>query len=165
VFTIYIIAVHVAGVALAVAGVIRAGDRPQVLVDAFILEYGLRLATVVAVTRALAARDDSPLLRVAPFICRLPPVGAKSQPIRYDGSRQAAGPGAYFFTVLFLAFLAFVLGNVNADRELDLDAVRVEQDLQWASGLALVCWMQSLLARTTVIDRAGRRTLATTRVY
>lgn len=155
-FTVYIVAVHVAGLALAVAGVIRAGDRPQALVYAFILDYGLRLATVFAVTRALAAREDSLLLRVAPFICRLPTVGAESQPIRYEGSRQAAGPGAYFFTVLFLAFLAFVLGNVNADRELELDAVRFEQDLRWASGLALLYWMQSLLARTTVIDTKAR---------
>ena len=56
------------------------------------------------------------------------------------------------FTVIFLAFLAVVLGNVNADHELDLDAARFEQDLQWASGLALVDWVQSLFARTTVID-------------
>jgi hypothetical protein len=154
--TAYIVAVHVVGLALAVAGVVRAGDRPQVLVYAFILEYGLRLATVFAVTRTLAAREDSLLLRLAPLISRPPPPSAESQPIRYEGSRQAAGPGAYFFTVIFLAFLAVVLGNVNADRELDLDAIRFEQDLRWASGLAIVYWLQSLLARTTVIDPKAR---------
>ena len=126
------------------------------LVYAFILEYGLRLATVFAMTRALAAREDSLLLRLAPLISRLPPASAESQPIRYEGSQQAAGPGAYFFTVIFLAFLAVVLGNVNADRELDLDAIRFEQDLQWASGLAIIYWVQSLLTRTTVIDPKAR---------
>jgi hypothetical protein len=156
VFTFYIVVVHVAGLALAIAGVVRAGDRPQVLVYAFILEYGLRLATVFAVTRTLAAREDSLLLRLAPLVSRLPPASAKSQPIRYEGSQQAAGPGAYFFTVIFLAFLAVVLGNVNADRELDLDAIRFEQDLQWASGLAIIYWLQSLLTRTTVIDPKAR---------
>ena len=150
-FAFYIVAVHVVGLALAVAGVIRAGDRSQVLVYAFILEYGLRLATVFAVTRALAARD-SLWLRFASIVCRMPAAPAESRPIRYEGSQQAAGPAAYFFTVIFLGFLAVVLGNVNADRELDLDAARFEQDLQWASGLALVYWVQSLLARTTVID-------------
>jgi hypothetical protein len=156
VFTFYIVAVHVAGLALAVAGVVRAGDRPQVLAYAFILEYGLRLATVFALTRALAAREDSLLVRLAPLICRLPPASAESRPLRHEGSQQAAGPGTYFLTVIFLAFLAVVLGNVNADRELDLDAARFEQDLQWASGLALVYWVQSLLARATVIDPKAR---------
>jgi hypothetical protein len=156
VFTVYVVAVHVAGLAVAVAGIIRAGDRPQVLVYAFILEYALRLATVLAVTRALAAREDSLVVRLAPLIFRLPPASAESRPMRHEGSQQAAGPGAYFFTVIFLAFLAVVIGNVNADRELELDAARFEVDLQWASALALVYWLQSLLARTTVIDPKAR---------
>ena len=66
--TAYVVAVQVAGLALAVAGVVRAGDRPQVLLYAFILEYALRLATVFAVVRALAARDDSLLGRLAPIV-------------------------------------------------------------------------------------------------
>jgi hypothetical protein len=151
-FTLYIVAVHLASLALTVGGVIRAGDRAQVLVYAFILEYALRLATVFAVTRALAMDGGSLLSRLAPLICRLPTNATESQPIRYEGSQQSAGPGAYAFTVAFLAFLAFVLGNVNADRELDLDLARFEDDLQWAAGLAIVYWVQSLLSRTTVID-------------
>ena len=86
----------------------------------------------------------------------MPPVATESQPIRYEGSQQTAGPGAYVFTVGFLAFLAFVLGNVNADRELDLDLARVEDDLRWAAALAIVYWVQSLLSRTTVIDPRAR---------
>jgi hypothetical protein len=155
-FTLYIVAVHLASLALAVAGVIRAGDRAQVLVYAFILEYALRLTTVFAVTRTLAMDGSSLLSRLAPLICRLPAGAAESQPIRYEGSQQTAGPGAYAFTVGFFAFLAFVLGNVNADRELDLDLARVEEDLQWAAGLAIVYWVQSLLSRTTVIDPLAR---------
>ena len=89
-FTVYVVAVHLAGLAVAVVGILRAGDRPQVLVYAFILEYGLRLATVFAVTRTLAAREDSLLLRLAPLISRLPPASAKSQPIRYETSEQPA---------------------------------------------------------------------------
>ena len=58
--------------------------------------------------------------------------------------------------MIFLAFLAVVLGNVNADRKLDLDAARFEQDLQWASGLAIIYWLQSLLTRTAVIDPKAR---------
>ena len=87
----------------------------------------------------------------------MPDASAQSQPIRSEGSRQPAGAGAYLFTVTFLAFLAVVLGNVNAERVLELDAARFEQDLQWASGLALVYWVQSLFARTTVIDPKASR--------
>jgi hypothetical protein len=154
--TLYIVAVHLASLSLAVAGVIRGGDRAQVLVYAFILECALRLATVFAVSRALAARDGSLLARLAPVFCRLPAGAAESQPIRYEGTQQTAGPGAYFFTVAFLAFLAFVLGNVNADHELELDLTLFEADLQWASALAIVYWGQSLLSRTTVIDPRAR---------
>lgn len=154
--TLYIVAVHLASLALTIAGVIRAGDRPQVLVYAFILEYALRLATVFAVTRALAMDGGSLLSRLAPLVCRLPTTATESQPIRYEGSPQTAGPGAYVFTVAFLAFLAFVLGNVNADRELDFDLARFADDLQWAAGLAIVYWVQSLLSRTTVIDPRAR---------
>src|SRR5262245_52727178 len=131
---------------MAVAGVMRSGDRPQVLVYAFILEYALRLATVFAVTRSFAASDASLLARVAPVVCRLPGASQQSQPLRYEGSQQPAGAGAYFFTVIFLAFLAVVLGNVNADRKLDLDAAGFARDLQWASALALLYWGQSLVA-------------------
>jgi hypothetical protein len=155
-FTLYIVAVHLASLAVAVFGVIRADDRAQVLVYAFILEYALRLTTVFAVTRALATDGPSLLSRLAPHICRLPTTSTESQPIRYEGSPHAAGPGAYAFTVAFLAFLAFVLGNVNADRELDLDLARFEDDLQWAAGLAIVYWVQALLSRTTVIDPRAR---------
>ena len=154
--TLYIVAVHLASLAVAVFGVIRAGDRAQVLVYAFILEYALRLATVFAVTRALAANGASLLSRLAPLICRLPATSTESRPIRYEDSQQTAGPPAYAFTVAFLAFLAFVLGNVNADHELDVDLARFEDDLQWAAGLAIVYWVQSLLSRTTVIDPRAR---------
>jgi hypothetical protein len=136
--------------------VIRAGDRAQVLVYAFILAYALRLATVFAVTRALAADGPSLLSRLAPLICRLPTPATESQPIRHEGLQQPAGPGAYAFTVAFLAFLAVVLGNVNADRELDLDLGRFEDDLKRSAGLAIVYWVQSLLSQTTVIDPRAR---------
>jgi len=154
--TLYIIAVHLAGLVLAVGGVIRGGDRTQVLVYAIILEYALRLATVFAITRALAIGDGSRLARLAPIFCRLPAAATESQPIRYEGSQQRAGPGAYAFTVGFLAFLAFVLGNVNADHQLELDLAQFEADLRWASALAVVYWGQALLSRTTVIDPGAR---------
>ena len=97
----YIVIIHVASLALAVLGVIRAGDRAQVLVYAFILEYALRLATVFAITRALAIGDSSLLARLAPIFCRLPTGAAESQPIRYEGpeSRNALAFRWYVATV------------------------------------------------------------------
>ena len=58
--------------------------------------------------------------------------------------------------MIFLAFLAVVLGNVNADRELDLDVIRLSRICNGRLALALVYWLQSLLARTTVIDPKAR---------
>jgi hypothetical protein len=140
-YTLYIVAVHIAALALAVAGVIGGGDRPQVLVYAFILEFGLRLLTVYVVTQSLAFRQDSLITRLAPVVCRLPSRLDRSAPLTYEGSTQSVGPGGYLAATGFLAFLAVVLSNVNPDRELDLDAAAFARDLEWSAWLALVYWM------------------------
>jgi hypothetical protein len=59
--------------------------------------------------------------------------------------------------VATLGAFAFVLANVNADHELDMDAATFARDMGWAIRLALLYWLQSLLAATTVIDPQARR--------
>jgi hypothetical protein len=149
---VYIVAVHVASLALAVAGAVGAGDRPQVLVYAFVLDFALRLATVFIVIRSLAARGDSLVSRLAPIVCRLPSTGDRSAPLTYEGSPQPVGPAGYLAVTAFLAFLAVVLTNVNPDRQLDLDVRTFADDLRWAFMLAVIYWGQSLLTRTIVVD-------------
>jgi hypothetical protein len=157
VFTVYILFVHMVGLVLAIAGIVRSGDRPQVLLYAFILEYGLRLATIFAITHALQTDDTSVLSRIALYLCRPPSAGQTSSGLKYEGTGRPVGASGYAVVVTFLAFLVFVLSNVNADRELDVDATTFVRDLRWAAGLASFYWMQSLLARRSVIDPSASR--------
>jgi hypothetical protein len=150
--TLYLVVVHLTGLALAVLSVIRSGDRPQVLIYAFVLEYAVRLAMIFVATRTLAAGRPVVIAQLAAAVCRLPAPGQHAYPLTYEGSNQPAGAGAYAFVMAFLIFLAVVLSNVNPDRELDLDARVLSRDLRWAVLVAAIYWLESLLTRTTVID-------------
>jgi hypothetical protein len=77
--------------------------------------------------------------------------------LKYEDTRRPVGASGYAVVVTFLAFLVFVLSNVNADRELDVDAATAVRDLRWAAALASFYWIQSLLARSTVIDPSASR--------
>jgi hypothetical protein len=153
--TVGILLVHLAGLALSIAGVVRAGERPQVLVYAFILEYALRLGTLLAVAHALATAPGSLIARLAPAFSRLPPRDRRSQPLTYEGSNQPAGPGAYLMAVGLLAFLAFVFSNVNAAQQLELDWTTFSHDVQWGMLVALIYWLDSIITRSAVIDPAA----------
>jgi hypothetical protein len=45
-----------------------------------------------------------------------------------------------------------VLANVNQHHELDADLSSVLDDIGWSVRLAAIYWLESLLARTTVLD-------------
>ena len=155
--TVYLLTVHLVGLAVTVAGIVRSGDRTQVLLYAFILDYGLRLATIYLAT--LAQRKSSPswLKALVSLVSSPPARGQVSSPLAEEGTGKAVGPGGYVFVVAVLSLFAFMLSNVNADRELDLDATTFVHDLRWATSLALLYWLQALLAASTVIDPGARR--------
>jgi hypothetical protein len=75
--------VHAGGLALTIWAIVRSGDRPQVLLYAFILDYLLRLATVYWLTRharGLARYFSSP-----------PPPGDAPEPLRDEASKTPIG--------------------------------------------------------------------------
>ena len=113
---LYILAVNLAGLALTIWGIVRSGDRAQVLVYAFILDYCLRLATIYLITVAGFPRA------LIPLVSSPPPAGQQSYPIRVEGSDKPVGPAGYVVVVLVFGFFAFMLVNVNAEKELELDA-------------------------------------------
>lgn len=70
--TAFLLLIHAAGLALTLLSIWRSGQRPQVLLYAFILDYVLRLATIDAMGRALAGRGPRRLRAAVPYLSRLP---------------------------------------------------------------------------------------------
>ena len=128
--------VHASGLALTVWTIVRSGDRPQVLLYAFVLDYLLRLATVYALTHRAP--------RLAPFLASPPPPGDAPEPLRNEESRKPIGWTGYALVTLALAAFAFVLANVNQRHELDADFGIVLDDLGWSMRLAAIYWKLSL---------------------
>lgn len=149
--------VQVLGLAVVVTSIVRSGERAQVLMYAFILEYSLRLLTVYTIMRVLRKKPAGRLARAASLMCSPPTADQSSHPMTHGDSGRAAGPGGYLFVLAYLAFLAFVLGNVNADRELDLDRATFLHDMRWAVALALFYGIQSLASRSVIIDPTATR--------
>jgi hypothetical protein len=141
---VFILLAHAAGLALSIWTIVRSGDRPQVLLYAFILDYGFRLATVYVLSRRAPA--------LAPYLSSLPPPGNAPTPLRYEDSKAPVGWSGYALVTASLAAFAFVLANVNQHRQLDVDLAIVRDDLRWAIRLAAIYWLESLAARSTVLD-------------
>jgi hypothetical protein len=133
--------IHLVGLAFNVAGIMRSGQRPQVLVYAFIIDVALRLLTLRVTPRALAAYISAP-----------PAPGQTSAPFVDEQTHQPATFPAYVIVVTMLAGFGFILANVNAQKQLDLDPNLLAADLRWGLLLALVYWLQALAARTITID-------------
>lgn len=143
--------IHAAGLAFAVFSILRSGERPQVLLYAFIIDYTLRLLTIGALA--------SPALRFAQsYVTRSPRRGQQSQPVRRgeEATAPAGHLGTYLVVMAALAGFAFVLVHVNADRELSLDRATFERDLPWGIAIGLVYWAEGLATRTIVMDPAAR---------
>jgi hypothetical protein len=138
-----IILVHAAGLALTIYTIVRAGDRPQVLLYAFILDYALRLVTIQLLTRRAAP--------LAPFFSSPPGPADASTPLRHERSGIAAGGPTYAMVMAFLASVGFVLANVNQHHAIDVDAATLATDAAAALKLAAIYWVEGLLSRTTVL--------------
>jgi hypothetical protein len=142
---LFFVLTHAAGLALTVWTIIRSGDRTQVLLYAFVLDYLFRLATVYVLSR------QAPQL--APYLSSPSPKdGPALAPLRDEQSNEPIGYRGYALVTLALAAFAFVLANVDQHHELDADLPTVLDDLGWSVRLAAIYWLESLLARTTVLD-------------
>lgn len=147
----FLLLLHAAGLAFAIFSIMQSGQRPQVLLYAFILDYTLRLTTIGALALP-------PFRAALPFVTRPPARNQQSLPVR-RGEEATAPPGhfgTYLLVMAALTFFAFILIHVNADRELSLDLRTFENDLLWGIGLGLVYWLEGLATRTIVIDPKAR---------
>ena len=149
--TFFLLLMHAAGRAFAFFSIMQSGQRPQVLLYAFILDYTLRLTTIGALS--------APPLRFAlPYVTRPPARTQQSLPVR-QGENTDAPPGTfgtYLLVMAALTFFTFILIHVNADRELSFDARAFESDVLWGIVVGVVYWAEGLATRTIVVDPRAR---------
>jgi hypothetical protein len=121
-----IVLVQVAGLALTTLTIIRSGERPHVLVYAAIVEVLMRLVYARAAGQRWQSLTDD-----------------RGHPVPFR---------THVVVIAFLATLAFVLVNVNARKELDLDLATLGHDVRWALGPALIYLVQGAVTKTLAMD-------------
>jgi hypothetical protein len=141
-----VLAVHVVSLAVLIAGIVRSGERPQVLLYAFIFDYGLRLLTISTATQVMSGRMPT-LGWLASCVCSPPMAGERSSPVTEEGSGRPVGLSGYLVLLALFGSFGFVLSNVNAQRALDLDGATLMHDVRWAAVLALTYWLQARLPK------------------
>ena len=154
---LFVVLANIVSLAVVVTSIVWSGQRTQLVLYAFILDFSLRLLTIHVITRILRHKPGQRLSWVIALVCSPPAPGEPSYPMAEEHSGRPAGPGAYAAVVALLALFAFVLGNVNADRQLDVDLATLLGDLRWAVALAFFYWVQALASRSTVIDPTASR--------
>jgi hypothetical protein len=149
--TAFLLLMHATGLAFAIFSIKQSGERPQVLLYAFILEYLLRLTTIATVS-------IPPFRMAMPFITRPPYANQQSYAVtRGEGPGAPAGSfGTYITVMAVLTFFAFALIHANEDQELSLDLRTFEHDLTWGIILGVFYWSEALATRTIVIDPKAR---------
>ncbi len=154
--TLHVVLVNLSGLAFVIFGIVRSGERPQVLLYAFILTYVAQLFTIETLINL--NRTGSPRWRrVVRRLTSPPEPGREPYPVTNESTGQATGLGGYLFVTAVFSFFGFMLANVNADRELDLDAETLASDMVWALFVTAVYWVQDLASRSLVIDFAAPR--------
>ena len=148
----FVFASHVLSLALAVYTTQRSGVPVEILLYAFLIDYALRLAAIHTLHAGLGSPTPSLIAALAPFISRRPAPGQTSQPVRDGENGPPAQIGKYFFALAVLAFFAFALMNVNADKQIDLTPAAAARDMVWALAIGALYWINSLLTRTMVIN-------------
>lgn len=154
--TLHAVLVNLSGLAFVIFGIVRSGERPQVLLYAFILTYVAQLFTIEALIHL--NRAGSPRWkRVARRLTSPPEPGRESYPVTNESTGQTTGLSGYLIVTAVFSFFGFMLANVNAERELDLDAETLASDVAWALFVTAVYWAQDLVSQSLVIDFAAPR--------
>ena len=99
----------------------------------------------------MASPHPTLLSTIAPAVTRQPAAGQQSYPVTQGEGGPPAQIAAYLLLMAVLLFFAFVLMNVNADRELSLTLDVGLRDLRWAIVIGAVYWINALVTRTIVI--------------
>ena len=147
----FIVLSHAASLAFAVYTTQRSGVRTQVLLYAFIIDYILRLSSIQPLY--FWSRSGKGWVRAAASaLSRRPATGEKPEPLVEQNSGRHLGLWGHLGLMALLSFFAFVLANVDADRQLESDLATVLDDLDWAIVLGVTYWVNALVTRIIVID-------------
>lgn len=150
-YVAFIVGSHLLSLALAIYTTRASGVPVQILLYAFLIDYLLRLGTIQILHAAITAQRDTFLLALAPHVSRLPRAGQQSRPVRDSEPGSPARLGTYFVVLGACAYFAFVLMNVNADRQIDMRMAGAAANLKWAALIGVIYWANALLTRTMVI--------------
>lgn len=136
---------------LAVYTTRTSGVPVEILLYAFLIDYVLRLGSIQLLHAAISSGRRTFLHAIAPYVSRQP--APRQQP--FPVLEREGGPPArfrtYLFVIAFISYLAFVLMNVDADKEISLTPEAGVRDLSWALVIGSIYWINSLLTRTMVI--------------
>jgi len=122
-----------------------------VLLYAFIIDYILRLSSIQPLY--VWSRSDRSWVRAATStLSRRPAAGEKPEPLVEQNSGRHLGLWGHLGLMALLSYFAFVLANVDADRQLGSDLATVLDDLDWAIVLGVTYWVNALVTRVIVID-------------
>lgn len=142
---------HAASLAFAVYTTQRSGVRTQVLLYAFIIDYILRLSSIRPLY--FASRSEKTWVRrAASALSRRPARGEEATPLVEQNSGRALGLWGHLGLMALLSYFAFVLANVDADRQLGSDLATVLDDLDWAVAVGVTYWVNALVTRMIVVD-------------
>lgn len=150
-YVAFIVGSHLLSLALAIYTTRASGVPVQILLYAFLIDYLLRLGTIQILHAAISAQRDTLLVALAPHVSKLPGAGQESRPVREGEHGPPARLGTYFLVMIACAYFAFVLMNVNADRQIDMRTAGAAANLKWALLIGVIYWANALLTRTMVI--------------
>ena len=147
-----IFASHLASLLLAIYSLRAGGVGVQVLLYAFVIDYLLRLTSIIALHAGMRSSQPGWLGMIAPLVSRRPRAHQTSNPMRMGDGGPPARFSVYLAVLIFLGYLAFVLANVGPDRRLHLARADALYDLSWAIVIGALYWVNGLLTRSSVID-------------
>lgn len=150
----FIFGSHLLSLALAVYTTRSSGVRVEVLLYAFVIDYLFRLGTIQFLYGELKRGEASSVSALAPYVSRRPAPDQESHPLQDGEGGPPARLGSYLVVMAICAFFAFILANVDADREIRLTPGSAVEDLSWALLIAAIYWVNGLLTRVIVIHPA-----------
>jgi hypothetical protein len=153
-YVAFLVSIHLLSLGLAIYTTWDSGVPVPILLYAFLIDYVLRLGTIQLLHAAMLTGRDGVVFALTPYISQLPGRGQHSHPVREGEHGPPARLGIYLLVLLVCAYFAFVLMNVNADRQIDFTTIGSVLDLKWALLIGVVYWANALLARTIVIHPA-----------
>lgn len=121
------------------------------LLYGFIIDYILRLSSIRPLYFG-SHSDRGWVRRAASALSRRPARGEKAQPLVEQNSGRVLGLSGHLGLMALLSYFAFVLANVDADRQLESDLATVLDDLDWAIAVGATYWVNALVTRMIVID-------------